>query len=174
VDEASRLLLEARSEPASFAAFVRATQPEIWRFCRGRLGFAEADDATQEVYLAAWRALPAYRGEASARTWLFVIARRVTDRTAARRRRWRELAGGLDAPPPPSRPDDSAELGDQLVGMNEDRKVALLLTQVVGLTYAEAAVVCECSVGTIRSRVARGRAELLSARTRTEGLGEVS
>lgn len=164
VDDATRLLREARTRPAAFAGFVRATQPEVWRFCRNRLGAADAEDATQEIYVAAWRALPAYRGEASARTWLFVIARRVTDRFAARHRRWRDLADNAGPPSPASQPEERAELGDLLVGMDEDRRLALLLTQVVGLSYAEAAVVCECPVGTIRSRVARAREELLAAR----------
>lgn len=166
VDDLTRLLREARTRPATFAGFVQATQAEVWRFCRNRLGPDEADDATQEVYVAAWRSLAAYRGEASARTWLFVIARRVTDRHSARHRRWQELAARAGSPAPSSHPEERAELGDLLVGMNEDRKLALLLTQVVGLSYAEAAVVCECPVGTIRSRVARGREELLAARER--------
>ena len=51
---------------------------------------------------------------------------------------------------------------DQLVhGLEPDRRTAFVLTQLVGLTYDEAAAVCDCAVGTIRSRVARARAELL-------------
>jgi RNA polymerase sigma-70 factor (ECF subfamily) len=49
-----------------------------------------------------------------------------------------------------------------LAGLDRERRLAFVLTQVVGLSYAEAAEVCECPVGTIRSRVARARADLVA------------
>jgi RNA polymerase sigma-70 factor (ECF subfamily) len=162
VDELSRLLIKARDgDRRALAAFVRQTQPEIWRFCAHVVGPSDADDATQETYVAAWRALGSYRGEASARTWLFVIARRNAGRVARRHRRWNELANHLPAPSPVSQPGHAIELDLGLSLLDDDRRVALVLTQVIGLTYAESAEVCECAVGTIRSRVARAREELL-------------
>jgi RNA polymerase sigma-70 factor (ECF subfamily) len=50
-----------------------------------------------------------------------------------------------------------------LVGLAPDRREAFVLTQVLGLSYEEAAVAMECPVGTIRSRVARARADLFAA-----------
>jgi RNA polymerase sigma-70 factor (ECF subfamily) len=50
-----------------------------------------------------------------------------------------------------------------LPALDGDRREAFVLTQIVGLSYAEAAEVCDCPVGTIRSRVARARAELINA-----------
>ena len=71
-------------------AFVRRTQPEVWRVC-ARLGDrADADDLTQEVYLRALPALAAFRGESSARTWLLQITRYV----CADHVRGRARAGG--------------------------------------------------------------------------------
>ena len=158
---------------SALAAFVRRTEPSIWRFCAHVVGPSEADDATQETYLAAWRSLGSYRGESSARTWLFVIARRHADRVGHRHRRWRELAVHLPAPGPASQPGLALELDDGLSLLDDDRRVALVLTQVIGFSYAEAAEVCECAVGTIRSRVARARQELLEhlahSETRAEG-----
>ena len=52
---------------------------------------------------------------------------------------------------------------DLLVGLDPDRREAFVLTQVVGLSYEEAAEVLGCPIGTIRSRVARARADLLTA-----------
>ncbi|HEY5272412.1 MAG TPA: sigma-70 family RNA polymerase sigma factor [Acidimicrobiales bacterium] len=171
MDELSRLLIKARDgDRRALAAFVRRTQPAIWRFCAHVVGPSDADDATQETYLAAWRALPSYRGEASARTWLFVIARRSADRVGRRHRRWRELADHLPAPSPASQPGLAMELEDGLSRLDSDRRVALVLTQVIGLSYKEAAEVCECAVGTIRSRVARARDELLEHLARSEPL----
>jgi RNA polymerase sigma-70 factor (ECF subfamily) len=50
-----------------------------------------------------------------------------------------------------------------LDGLDPDRREAFVLTQLIGLSYAEAADVCGCPVGTIRSRVARARDDLVSA-----------
>jgi len=57
---------------------------------------------------------------------------------------------------------------DLLTPLDPARRQAFLLTQLVGLSYEEAAAVCECPVGTIRSRVARARAELAAAVRRSE------
>ena len=56
-----------------------------------------------------------------------------------------------------------------MAALGDDRRSAFVLTQVIGLSYAEAAEVCEVPVGTIRSRVARARADLLDAITLDEG-----
>ncbi len=160
-DELDRLLAEARQGSRSaFANLIRATNREVHGFCARIAGPAEADDATQETYLALWRALPSFRGESSARTFLFVIARRTALRLARRRHRWSELAES--APPPRSAP--SAELGyeleEALASLDTDRRMALVLTGIVGLSYAEAAEVCGVPIGTIRSRVARAREQM--------------
>jgi RNA polymerase sigma-70 factor (ECF subfamily) len=55
------------------------------------------------------------------------------------------------------------ELAQLVAGLDADRRDAFVLTQVVGLSYAEAAEVCGCPVGTIRSRVSRARQDLLAA-----------
>ena len=55
---------------------LRASQADVWRLATHLVGPQEADDVTQDVFVRAWRALPAYRGDASARTWLLAIARR--------------------------------------------------------------------------------------------------
>ena len=78
VDELTRLAIAAGAgDRVAMAAFVRRTQPEVWRLC-ARLGDREvADDLTQAGYLRALPALARFRAEASARTWLLQIARHV-------------------------------------------------------------------------------------------------
>lgn len=168
------LTLLARSAAAgdrvALAALVRQTQPEVWRLC-ARLGDrAEADDLTQEVYLRALPALASFRGEASVRTWLLQIARNVCADHVRRRTRRRALLDRLVQRSRPEGEDGTSDTGlvdldDAIAALDPDRREAFVLTQVTGLSYAEAAAVCQVPIGTIRSRVARARADLLDALT---------
>jgi RNA polymerase sigma-70 factor, ECF subfamily len=164
MDELTELLLAARDgDRVALAAAIRRTQPEIWGFCRHLVSPDEADDVTQEVYLRAWRALPSFRGDASARTWLLSIARRTCAETVKRRQRRRLLAFRAAPGPDPveADPGETVALQQLLATLDHDQRSAFVLTQLLGLTYAEAARVCDCQVGTIRSRVARARARLV-------------
>ena len=77
VDAATHWALAARDgDPAAQAAFVRATQSEVWRLAAALVDPDAADDLAQETYLRAFRALPAFEGRSSARTWLLGITRR--------------------------------------------------------------------------------------------------
>lgn len=121
---------------------------------------ASADDLTQEVFLRAVAAAPRFRGEASARTWLLSIARRTAADEIRRRQRRRRLPES----PPAEVADPAGQLAltDLLTGLRAERREAFVLTQVLGLSYAEAAEACGVPVGTIRSRVSRARDELLT------------
>jgi RNA polymerase sigma-70 factor (ECF subfamily) len=160
--------LAARTgDPVAQAAFVRLTQPEVWRFVAALVDPDEADDLTQETYLRAFRSLPTFEGRSSARTWLLGIARRACAdhlRSVVRRRRLVErlaAQGGTGAGPA----DSALRLGvaDLVRRLPGERRGAFVLTQVLGLSYADAAAVEGVPVGTIRSRVARARAELVEA-----------
>ena len=78
LDELTRLAIQARrGEPAVMASFIRATQREVYSLCAYLVDEATAEDLAQETYLRIFRALPRFRRESSARTWLLSIARRV-------------------------------------------------------------------------------------------------
>ncbi len=167
MDDLTRLLAAARDgDRAALAAFVRASQADVWRLASHLVGSDEADDVTQDVYLRAWRALPAYRGDAGARTWLLAIARRACADAVRRRVRRRRLdartrqAAGDQATTGPAGAYALSELVDSLA---PERREAFVLTQLIGCSYDEAAAACRVPVGTIRSRVARARAELADA-----------
>jgi RNA polymerase sigma-70 factor (ECF subfamily) len=165
MDELTELLLAARGgDRVALAAVIRATQAEVWSLCRHLVDPGEADDVTQEVYLRAWRSLPAWRAEAGARTWLLAIARRTCVDAVRKRQRGRRLLVARAEPPEPSAPDPAGEveLTALLAVLDPDQRAAFTLTQVVGLSYAEAARVCGCPIGTIRSRVARARGALVA------------
>ncbi|GGL88945.1 sigma-70 family RNA polymerase sigma factor [Micromonospora yangpuensis] len=167
-EAATRWALAARDgDPTAQATFIRLTQAEVWRFTAALVHPDSADDLTQETYLRALRALPSFAGRSSARTWLLGIARRTCAdhlRTVVRRRRLddRLLAHAHTDDP---HPDPAGLLGaaDLLSRLPAQRRGAFVLTQVLGLSYAEAATVEGVPVGTIRSRVARARNELVEA-----------
>jgi len=161
LDEVTAAALRARRGDQSAAtAFVRATQADVWRLCAHLGSRATADDLTQETYARAFASLHRFLGRASARTWLLSIARRVCADSV--RVAVRERAAVQDAVHTADHAE-SVALQGMLAVLDRERREAFVLTQLVGLSYAEAADVCNCPVGTIRSRVARARAELVEA-----------
>ncbi|WP_173082242.1 sigma-70 family RNA polymerase sigma factor [Phytohabitans rumicis] len=160
------LALAARDgDQEALAAFVRATQPRVLRFLAHLVHPRAAEDLTQETYLRAVRSLPGFAARSSAVTWLLAIARRVAaDHIHAVRAAPHVVA--LDARQAAAgRFEDWVILRQLLDALPIDRREAFVATQVAGLTYAEAAQVCDCPIGTIRSRVARAREDLMAALT---------
>ncbi|MGC9669858.1 sigma-70 family RNA polymerase sigma factor [Planosporangium sp. 12N6] len=166
-DPTTRSLLAARAgDPAAATAFVRSTQAEVWRFVAALVDRDAADDLTQDTYLRAFRALPEFAGRSTARTWLLGIARRACADHIRALTRLRRLDRRLAAQPRPGSVPDAAGLlaaDDLLRALPDDRRSAFVLTQVIGLSYEEAADVEQVPVGTIRSRVARARTQLVEA-----------
>lgn len=163
-------LAAGRGDADAVAAFVRSTQADVHRFLVHLSGPADAEDLAQETYLRALRTLPSFEGRASARTWLLSVARRVSVdaiRTAVRRPRtrgvedWETLADRTAAAR--SGAHEAVLLRSLVDDLDPDRREAFVLTQMLGLGYAEAADVCDCPVGTIRSRIARAREDLVRA-----------
>ena len=168
-DPLTALALAARTGDADAqAALVRGTQAEVWRFTAALVDPGAADDLTQETYLRAFKALPAFEGRAMVRTWLLGIARRTCAdhlRAVVRRRRLDARLAAQAWTDVPRQSDPAHRLGaaDLVSRLGDERRTAFVLTQVLGMSYAEAAEVEEVPVGTIRSRVARAREELVAA-----------
>ena len=166
MDELTRLFLSARDgDRMALTEAIRASEADVWRFVAHLVGTNEADDVTQDTYVRAWRALPEYRADSSARTWLLSIARRAAAdaiRGNQRRRRLADRARAEAAVAPIAiDPHGRSALDDLLGSLEHDQRAAFVLTQVLGYSYADAAEVCGVRIGTIRSRVARARVELV-------------
>ncbi|MEX2254312.1 MAG: sigma-70 family RNA polymerase sigma factor [Acidimicrobiia bacterium] len=177
MDELTRLALAARDgDRLALGGFVRRSQGEVWRLVASLVGRDDADDVTQDVYVRAWRALPGFRGDSSARTWLLVIARRSCAdavRGRVRRRHLLRRARTEASVATHHQPDGASEhaLEALVEGLDADRREAFVLTQLLGCSYEEAADVCRVPVGTIRSRVARARVDLVAAVRAAEATG---
>ncbi|HWR48497.1 MAG TPA: sigma-70 family RNA polymerase sigma factor [Pseudonocardiaceae bacterium] len=164
-------LAAGAGDRAALTAFIRATQRDVYRFLSHLCERDEAEDLTQETYLRVLRALPNFAGRSSARTWLLSIARRVAAdqirRTITRPRTtavedWDTVVA---ASPTQRRSgfDEGILLRELVTALEPDRRDAFVLTQMLGLDYAATAEVCGCPIGTIRSRVARAREDLVRA-----------
>ncbi|MFD8734889.1 sigma-70 family RNA polymerase sigma factor [Streptomyces sp. NPDC059618] len=177
-ESATAWALAARAgDPAAVERFVRALHRDVVRYVAHLSADPQAaEDLAQDTFLRALGSLHRFEGRSSARTWLLSIARRaVIDslRYAAARPRsagaadWRtavERAQPLGLPGF----DDGVALRELLDVLPAERREAFVLTQLLGLPYADAAQVSGCPVGTVRSRVARARATLLVLLTEAE------
>jgi RNA polymerase sigma-70 factor (ECF subfamily) len=158
-------------DDVALGRLVHATQVSVHRFCENFASRQEADDLTQEVFIRASRNLTQFRGEAPVLAWLLSIARHVCIDQVRRNQRRSRLGNRLRAERTQTTySSNMLELTDLVGALEPDRRMAFVLTQVVGLSYDEAADVCECPVGTIRSRVARARHELIYAIRAAEAL----
>lgn len=158
----SLLLRAADGDRQALTEAVRRTQGDVWRLCAYLASRDEADDLTQETYARMCAGLYRVTPETNGRAWLLGIARHVAIDHVRRAARWRRLEPRLD-PHPTEQPSGAGQVDLQLLlrTLEPDRRAAFVLTQVLGLSYDEAAAACGCPVGTIRSRVARARAQLL-------------
>ncbi|MFF8615353.1 sigma-70 family RNA polymerase sigma factor [Streptomyces sp. NPDC015350] len=158
-------------------AFVRALHRDVVRYVAHLSADPQAaEDLAQDTFLRALRTLHRFEGRSSARTWLLTIARRaVVDdfrRAAARplladTDDWRAT---VERSQPTGLPgfEDGVALQELLATLPYDRRQAFVLTQLLGLSYAEAARAAGCPVGTVRSRVARARTALTAELERGE------
>jgi RNA polymerase sigma-70 factor, ECF subfamily len=172
VDDLTRLLVAARDgDQLALVNAIRQSQPDVWRCCAWFVDAGAADDLVQDTYIRALRALPEYRVESSGRTWLLAIARRTCVDALRKRGRSRRLLARLGRPEPVV--DDSSRhvALEMLVDVLEpERREAFVLTQLMGCSYEETAAVCGVPIGTVRSRVARARADLAAALRAAEAI----
>lgn len=169
-DELRRLAAAAaEGDDVAVGELVRRTQPVVWQLCTALGSTGETEDLVQETYLRAVRGLEHYRGEAPVLAWLLSIGRHVCADHVRSRQRRRRLVERLSATAAePVVPQPEIPVDDMLDSLDPDRREAFVLTQLVGLSYEDAALALGCPIGTVRSRVARARADLTAAMQRAE------
>jgi RNA polymerase sigma-70 factor (ECF subfamily) len=181
-----------RGDLHAFNELVVEYEALVYNVCYRLLGQQQAaEDAAQDAFINAWRNMATFRGE-SFRPWLLRIAANLC-RDELRKRNRRPstsldsaLEAGLPEPPDRERPPEDLTLNSELrtqlqtalSELPEDQRTAVILCDVEGLDYAEIAVAMSTSLGTVKSRIARGRLklrellkrepELLSGRIRPE------
>lgn len=177
MNEEQRWIAAARNgDQESFEKLVRLYEKRVFsltsRMCRNS---ADAEEAAQEACLAAWQALPAFRGDASFATWLYRLVSNACVDILRREGRHQVMAGpSLDdeesSPEPPDKSPsphalaERAELRRQieagLAALPPEYRQVLILREIHQCTYDEIAQICSIDLGTVKSRINRGRKRL--------------
>ncbi|MES2753591.1 MAG: sigma-70 family RNA polymerase sigma factor [Pseudomonadota bacterium] len=151
---------------ADFKVQLGQVIPHLRAFGRSLSGSRDlADDLVQETLLKAWAARLRFQAGTNMRAWTFIILRNLylsQMRRARFKGEWDDLVADRILAAPASQ-DKHVELGDMqraLLHLPQPQREALILVGAGGFAYEEAAEICQVAVGTIKSRVARGRVAL--------------
>ena len=173
-DELVAIALDGRLD--AFNVLVLRYQGRVRAICQGIVGSTEADDLMQESFIKGWERLESYRQRGKFVPWLSVIARRTCfDHLRQRQRRpstsldhLTDILGDQFAPTDPARsPDDellnlelSGTLRQALDSLPDEQRRAVFYRDVVDMDYREIADATGWSMGTVKSRISRGRAAM--------------
>ena len=178
-DEERRLVEVAqRGDVASFNELVRLFEGRVYTLCYRMLGDPDsAADAAQDAFLAAFRNLASFRG-GSFRSWMLRIATNTCYDVLRVRKRRPSVSLDIDADDESDAsplqiadtaesPDDFAQrrelaaaIQDGLTALPDEQRIVLILSDIQGLAYEEIAQITNANLGTVKSRLSRGRARL--------------
>ena len=151
----------------AFEELVRRYQTSIYRVALRMLGSrADAQDAVQETFVRAWRALPRFRHDSAISTWLYrIVTRRALDRIASRRSTGTLNEVEVEAGPDPAQAAEHQErlraIRRAMARLPPDQRAALVLREFEGLSYQEVAQVLGASVPAIKTRIHRARLTII-------------
>ena len=158
-----------RGDGEAFRQLVEAYQTQVYRLALRMCGESAADDVTQEAFLAAWRALPDFRGDCRFSTWLYRLTTNAGIDWLRREKRHRSAddVTELELPDDAPSPQELAERGETqeavrraLGQLSEEHRQVLLLRYMQELDYGEIADALEISEGTVKSRISRAKGRL--------------
>lgn len=151
----------------AFEELVRRYQTSIYRVALRMLGSrADAQDAVQETFVRAWRALPRFRHDSAISTWLYrIVTRRALDRIASRRSTGTLDEVEVEAGPDPAQAAEHQErlraIRRAIAKLPPDQRAAIVLREFEGLSYQEVAQVLGASVPAIKTRIHRARLTII-------------
>jgi RNA polymerase sigma-70 factor (ECF subfamily) len=163
-----------RGDERAFATIVRTYEQPVYNYVLRLVGDrALAEDLTQEVFLRVYQGLPGFSLRSRFTTWLFQVTKnRVLDELRAIERRPRAVIALEDIPPlevldqPIERSEAIDAVWRAVATLNVDLKMALLLRDVVGLSYTEIADALEITLATVKWRIYKAREEVAAALVR--------
>lgn len=155
-----------RLDDAAFKAELAAALPHLRAYGRSLTGDMDrADDLVQDTMLKAWASRDRFAAGTSMKAWTFVILRNVFLSQMRRQKFHGEYDAAtaerlLVAAPLQEEATHVADIQRALLQLSEDQREALILVGAGGMSYEDAASICGCAVGTMKSRVSRARAAL--------------
>lgn len=172
-DDAGAIERARAGDGRAFEQLARELEVPLYRHVLRVVGTpAEAEDVVQDAFISAWRSIGSFQG-GSFRAWVFRIAtNRAIDTIRARRRRgevpleppedqdveWAEpVAPGPDPEELASRREDLAAVEEALTTLPPEQRAALVLRDIEGFSYEEIAQMTAVEIGTVKSRIHRGR-----------------
>lgn len=166
-----------RGDERAFSIIVRTYEQPVFNYILRLTGDRSlAEDLTQEVFLRVYQGLPSFSLRSRFTTWLFQVAKnRVLDELRALERRPRAVVALEDIPPlevvdaPVERAEAIEAVWRAVETLNPDLKMALLLRDIVGLSYTEIAETLEITLATVKWRIYKAREEVQLA-LRREGI----
>ena len=157
----------------AFGALVEQYRDNVYRLAYRMCGNAyDADEAAQEAFVAAWRALSNFRGDAKFSTWLYRLTTNAAIDVMRREKRHQTVGDGemVDVADDADSPQETVERTEQqeavqkaLSTLSEEYREVLLLRYMEELDYAEIAEVLQLPSGTVKSRINRAKAALKTA-----------
>jgi RNA polymerase sigma-70 factor (ECF subfamily) len=154
----------ARGDERAFEELVVRHQDKLYTLAlRVTLSEADAYDCVQEGLIAAWRALPRFRGDARFSTWMYRIVVRKAYDALDRRRRAPEPVEELHAVAPEAQPEARLDLIAALEGLEPDFRVVAVACDILGMSMEQAGAMLEVPTGTVKSRLHRAREQLAQA-----------
>ncbi len=171
VRAADRVLVDAAraGDVEAFEVLVRRHEGRVYRVAFRLLGsHADAQDATQETFVRAWRGLGRFRGESAVSTWLYrIVTNRCLNMIAASRPAasldLELLLVGSDPAEITEQRERFAAVARRVASLPPEQRAALVLRDFEGLSYEEVAAALEVSVAAVKGRIHRARLSVLRA-----------
>ena len=171
MNEKELILLLQQGDESAFETILHLYEKKVYTLCRRMCGNDEdAQEAAQDAFLSLWRSAKSFRGDASLSTWLYRLATNACIDLLRRNKRGGERVS-LDDEETTLELVDESPLPEQalerketqrlvekgLAALPEDYRAILLLREAEGLSYAEIAEAMHMELGTVKSRISRGR-----------------
>lgn len=169
MEEKDLIRRAARGDAEAFRQLVEAYQTPAYRLAARMCGPDSAEDVTQEAFLAAWRALPEFRGDCRFSTWLYRLVSNAAIDCLRREKKHRDTGDvdDLELPDGGPSPQEQAERSDTrdavrraLDRLSPEHRQVLLLRFMQELDYGEIARALDVSEGTVKSRINRAKSKL--------------
>ena len=171
MDERELIARLQKRDEAAFEELIRQYEKKVYTLCFRMCGNSEdAEEAAQDAFLALWRGIDRFRQESSLSTWIYRLATNACIDTLRRRKKQsgsvslddEELF--VDAVDPAPQPHEEAErretqrlLQEGLLSLPAEYRSILLLREIEGLSYSEISAALDLELGTVKSRISRGR-----------------